>query len=170
MALPGSISSPDPSIRPGVIVQMRRRLWRVDELAGGVLTATPTDDPAARPQQFLFDLERIEPGTLAPPSFDALGDPALQGLFLQAVRHDALHGTAPFVAVQRTAVIPVEYQLVPLVMGLRQDPARLLLSDSTGLGKTIEAGLAATEAVSRGRICVARTHESKEYVEPKVLA
>jgi ERCC4-related helicase len=138
-------------IRPGMIVSLRRRMWRVEEIAGGVLTATPIDDFGARAQQFLLELETPKPGSLPEPSLAALGDHTLQQLFLQAVRLDALHGTAPFMAIQRTAVIPVEYQLVPLVMALRQHTARLLLADTTGLGKTIEAGLVISELLARGR-------------------
>jgi superfamily II DNA or RNA helicase len=134
-----------------MIVNLRRRTWRVENVAGGVMTAAPIDDLGSPSQQFLLELEKPEPGTLPEPSLQTLGDPALQHLFLQAVRLDALHGTAPFVAIQRTAVIPVEYQLVPLVMALRQPVARLLLADTTGLGKTVEAGLLATELLARGR-------------------
>ena len=67
------------------------------------------------------------------------------------MRLDALHGTAPFVSLQRVGVIPTEYQLVPLVMALRQARTRLLIADTTGLGKTIEAGLIAKELMARGR-------------------
>lgn len=138
-------------IRPGMLVNLRRRIWRVEDVSGGILTAMPIDDFGARPQQFLLDLEKVEPGTVAPPSLESLGDHTLQGLLLQAIRLDALHGAAPFVSLQRTAVIPVEYQLVPLVMALRQHPVRLLIADTTGLGKTIEAGLIALELLARGR-------------------
>lgn len=134
-----------------MIVELRRRKWRVENVSGGVMTAAPIDDFGSASQRFLLELETPEPGTLPPPSLQTLGDPALQHLFLQAVRLDALHGTAPFVAIQRTAVIPVEYQLVPLVMALRQPATRLLLADSTGLGKTVEGGLIATELLARGR-------------------
>jgi len=140
-----------PEIRPGMIVALRRRMWRVESIEGGVLTATPIDDFGSRSQRFLLELEQPRPGTLPEPSLQSLGDHALQSLFLQAVRLDALHGTAPFMAIQRTAVIPVEYQLVPLVMALRQQPARLLLADTTGLGKTVEAGLIVAELLARGR-------------------
>lgn len=115
------------------------------------MTATPIDDFASRPQQFLVDMEAPEPGALSAPRIDRVGDLALQNLFLQAVRLDALHGSAPFVSIQRTAVIPVEYQLVPLVMALRQSRVRLLLADTTGLGKTVEAGLILAELLARAR-------------------
>jgi len=85
------------------------------------------------------------------PTLNELGRIPLQRLFLQAARLDALHGTAPFLAIQRTAVIPVEYQLVPLVMAMQQDPVRLLIADTTGLGKTVEAGLIMCELIARSR-------------------
>jgi superfamily II DNA or RNA helicase len=134
-----------------MVVSLRRRLWRVESVEGGVLTGTPIDDFSARPQQFLLSLEQPTPGTLPEPSLESLGDFTLQTLFLRAARLDALHGAAPFVSVQRAAIIPVEYQLVPLVMALRLPKARLLIADTTGLGKTIEAGLIATELLARNR-------------------
>ena len=44
------------------------------------------------------------------------------------------------------------YQLVPLLMALRQDPVRLLIADDVGIGKTIEAALIARELYDRGEI------------------
>ncbi len=145
------VMSPRPDIRPGMIVNLRRRTWRVEAVDGGVMTASPIDDFASPAQRFLLALESPEPGSLPPPSLESLGDRTLQSLFLQAVRLDALHGTAPFVSIQRTAVIPVEYQLAPLVMALRLSHVRLLLADAVGLGKTIEAGLITSELLARGR-------------------
>lgn len=138
-------------IRPGVLVRLRRRLWRVEGYDGRVLTATPVDDFGAPPQDFVLELEQVAPGTLPDPSLNELGRIQLQRLFMQAARLDALHGTAPFLAIQRTAVIPVEYQLVPLVMAMQQDPVRLLIADTTGLGKTVEAGLIMCELIARSR-------------------
>lgn len=142
----------DTDVRPGMLVRLRRRLWRVESVEGGVFSATPIDDFGANSQRFLTELENPEPGTLPEPSLDSLGDHALQKLFLQAVRLDALHGTAPFVSIQRIGVVPAEYQLVPLVMALRQQSVRLLIADTTGLGKTIEAGLIAKELLARNHI------------------
>ena len=125
----------DSDVRPGMLVHLRRRLWRVDDVLGDVVTATPIDDFSARPQRFARELEVIAPGTLSAPSLQSLGDNALQKLFLQAVRLDALHGTAPFVSIQRVGVIPAEYQIVPIVMALRQQPTRLLIADTNRIGE-----------------------------------
>lgn len=127
------------AVRPGAIVSMRRRQWRVESIDGGELVATPLDDMGAAPQRFIAELESFKLYQPVPPSLRELGDHGLQTMFLQAARIEALHGTAPFLALQRSSVVPVEYQLVPLVMALRLQPCRLLLADTTGLGKTVEA-------------------------------
>src|SRR5699024_4801484 len=41
-------------------------------------------------------------------------------------------------------------QLVPLLMALRQPTVRMLISDDVGIGKTIEAGLIASELLAQG--------------------
>ncbi len=130
---------------------MRRRQWRVESIDGGELVATPLDDMGAAPQRFLAELETLELYEPKPPSLQELGDHTLQSMFLQAARIEALHGTAPFLALQRSSVVPVEYQLVPLVMALRLQPCRLLLADTTGLGKTVEAGLIMSELLARNQ-------------------
>ena len=138
-------------IRPGMLVNMRRRLWRVESLEGGVLTATPVDDFGAPRQRFLAEIERIEPGRLEDPSVEVPGDPELHKLFLRALRLDAIHGTAPFLSLQRISVVPDEYQLVPLIMALRQQPVRMLIADTIGTGKTIEAGIIIKELLARNQ-------------------
>ncbi|MCK9464085.1 MAG: DEAD/DEAH box helicase, partial [Proteobacteria bacterium] len=52
----------------------------------------------------------------------------------------------------RIAIEPRPYQLVPLLMALRQDTIRLLIADDVGIGKTVEACLIARELLDRGEI------------------
>ncbi|MEK8170887.1 hypothetical protein NKH77_19015 [Streptomyces sp. M19] len=56
----------------------------------------------------------------------------------------------PFRSLASIAVDPRPYQLVPLMMALRQDTVRLLIADDVGIGKTVEAGLIAAELLAQG--------------------
>jgi superfamily II DNA or RNA helicase len=47
-------------------------------------------------------------------------------------------------------VEPRAYQLVPLLVALRQDTVRLLIADDVGIGKTVEAGLIGAELLEQG--------------------
>ncbi|NCO34569.1 MAG: DEAD/DEAH box helicase [Armatimonadetes bacterium] len=52
---------------------------------------------------------------------------------------------------------PRPYQTVPMLMALRQETVRLMVSDDVGVGKSIEAALIARELLDRGevrRVCV----------------
>lgn len=74
----------------------------------------------------------------------------MQDLMLRAFRLSMLHSTAPLLSLQRSRAIPVNYQLVPVVMALEQPKVRMLIADDVGLGKPIEAGLIVTELIARG--------------------
>jgi superfamily II DNA or RNA helicase len=52
---------------------------------------------------------------------------------------------------QRAVMNLVPYQLDPALQALRQPRQRILIADATGLGKTLEAGILATELIQRGR-------------------
>jgi superfamily II DNA or RNA helicase len=61
-------------------------------------------------------------------------------------------GAGPFRSFGRIAVEPRAYQLVPLLMALKQKTIRLLIADDVGIGKTIEAALIVRELLDRGEI------------------
>jgi superfamily II DNA or RNA helicase len=139
-------------IRIGQIVNMRKRLWRIDELSEMDFVATPITGDIDDKRLFLRDLEDIKPAELDPIRPDLIGDYLAQQMLLSAYRFDLMHGSAPFLALQRSAVIPYNYQLVPLILALENENARLLIADDVGLGKTIEAGLIISESMQRGKI------------------
>jgi superfamily II DNA or RNA helicase len=51
----------------------------------------------------------------------------------------------------RAAIDDLAFQHVPVEVALKQDRVRLLIADDVGLGKTLEAGLIASELALRGR-------------------
>jgi ERCC4-related helicase len=117
-----------------------------------MLTATAIDGGEAAQERFYVPFEDIEEGTLDWPATDQVGRFAAQDLLLRAYRLSMLHGTAPLLSLQRSRVIPKDYQLVPVVMALEQEErVRMLIADDVGLGKTVEAGLIMTELMARQR-------------------
>jgi superfamily II DNA or RNA helicase len=51
----------------------------------------------------------------------------------------------------RAVMKVLPYQLDPAIQALRQPRQRILIADAVGLGKTLEAGILATELIQRGR-------------------
>ena len=134
---------------PGEIIEARKRHWRVDVQVGNVIHATAVNAVGDKAQIYL-PMEEVHPGSLPQPDPERVGYPQMQDLMLRAFRLSMLHSTAPLLSLQRSRAIPVNYQLVPVVMALEQSPVRMLIADDVGLGKTIEAGLITTELMARG--------------------
>ena len=139
-------------LMPGQVIRNRNRLWRVDDVDGDIVAATPIDGNIADKHRFYAPIENIERGDLPKPDPDRLGNPQFQDLLIRANRLSMLHGTAPLMSLQRSRVIPTEYQLTPVVMALDMPKVRMLLADDVGLGKTIEAGLITSELLARDRV------------------
>ncbi|MBL9100165.1 MAG: DEAD/DEAH box helicase [Myxococcales bacterium] len=98
-------------------------------------------------------LEPVESATFAlPDPGPGLGNHRTLGILRDAVRLGFRAGAGPFRSLARIAVEPRPYQLVPLLMALRQPTVRLLIADDVGVGKTIEACLIARELLDRGEI------------------
>ncbi|WP_256301703.1 helicase-related protein [Haloarchaeobius salinus] len=138
------------NLLPGEVIRNRNRLWRVDSVDGEVVSATALDGPTTT-HRFYAPIESIEKGSLPAPDTDRMGNPQFQDLLIQSNRLSMLHGTAPLMSLQRSRVIPTEYQLTPVVMALDMPEVRLMLADDVGLGKTIEAGLITSELLARNR-------------------
>jgi superfamily II DNA or RNA helicase len=60
--------------------------------------------------------------------------------------------SGPFRCMGKLSFRPRAYQLVPLIMALKQSVTRLLIADDVGIGKTIEAILILRELMERGTI------------------
>ncbi|MFA3839551.1 DEAD/DEAH box helicase [Streptomyces aureus] len=135
----------------GSLVAARGREWVVlPESAPDMLVLRPLgggdDDIAAVFPSF----EEVRPAEFAAPDADDLGDQRAAGLLRTALRVGFRSGAGPFRSLASIAVEPRAYQLVPLLMALRQSTVRLLISDDVGIGKTVEAGLIATELLAQG--------------------
>lgn len=143
--------------QPGKLVTLRGREWVVlpsddpdlliikplggsdDEIAGiylplGIETDQPTD------------------ARFTPPGAIDLGDMSTARLLYDSARLAFRNGAGPFRALAKLSFRPRAYQIVPLVMALRQDVVRLLIADDVGVGKTIEALLIVRELLERRKI------------------
>jgi superfamily II DNA or RNA helicase len=139
----------------GSLVKARGREWVV-------LPETTADFLILRPlggadQETAGIYLPLEGGDVQPATFD-LPDPAHPGDFRSGrLLHDAVRlgfrsSAGPFRSFAQLNVEPRPYQLVPLLMALKQDPIRLLIADDVGIGKTVEAGLVARELLDRGEV------------------
>lgn len=73
-------------------------------------------------------------------------------LLYDAARLSFRQVSGPFRCMGKLSFRPRSYQLVPLIMALRQETTRLLIADDVGVGKTIEALLILREHIERGTI------------------
>lgn len=143
--------------KPGSLVTLRNRPWVVlpsedidllllkplggsdDEITG---IFKPLANEADKPQTYNF----------IKPSENDLGDFTSAKLLYNAARLSFRNAAGPFRCLGKLSFRPRSYQMVPLIMALKQDTTRLLIADDVGVGKTIEALLIAKELYERKEI------------------
>ncbi len=143
--------------QPGKLVSLRGRDWIVlpsddkdllvvkplggsdDEIAGIYL---PLAIDADQPTDTRFE----------EPKAADLGDISTARLLYDSARLAFRNGAGPFRALAKLSFRPRSYQMVPLIMALRQDIVRLLVADDVGVGKTVEALLIVKELLERRKI------------------
>ena len=136
---------------PGSLVTARGREWVVlpdsepDMLVLRPLGGADHDIAAVFP-----DLEPVVQASFPPPVADDLGDAQAAGLLRTALRIGFRSSAGPFRSLASIAVEPRPYQLVPLLMAMRQDTVRLAICDDVGIGKTVESGLITAELRAQG--------------------
>jgi len=143
------------SFSPGDLVQARGREW----------VTLPSSDPAwlyLRPLTGseadvqcidpTLEAEAVVPARFALPRAEDVATQDAALLLAESLRLSLRRGAGPFRSAARVAFDPRAYQLVPLIMALRQATIRLMIADDVGIGKTIEAGLVLREMVDRGEI------------------
>ncbi len=145
------------SFQPGKLVSLRGRDWSVlpsddkdllmvKPLGGSDAEITGIYLPLAIPSDHAQD------ACFQPPTADDLGDIATARLLYESARLAFRNGSGPFRSLAKLSFRPRSYQMVPLVMALRQDTVRLLIADDVGVGKTVEALLIAKELLERRKI------------------
>lgn len=139
--------------KPGTLVRSRGREWVVlPDSTEELLMVRPVGGLDEEIVGILPSVESVESATFALPSASDIGDFRSGNLLREAARISTRAAAGPFRSFARIAVEPRPYQLVPLMMGLKLDPVRLLIADDVGIGKTVEAALVARELLDRGEI------------------
>ncbi len=145
---------------PGARAVIRDEEWlirRVDPAVdGGWLLTCDGISELVRGQSALF-LTSLEDAIdiLDPAQTELVPDvtPAYNAtvLYLESHRRRGVANDEKIHLGHRGVMNLVPYQLDPALQALRQPRSRILIADSVGLGKTLEAGVLATELIQRGR-------------------
>lgn len=145
------------ALQPGKLVTLRGRTWIV----------LPSEDPdllvvkplggseeeiAAIYLPLGMESDRPTDASFTPPTKDDLGDISTARLLYDSARLAFRNGAGPFRSLAKLSFRPRSYQMVPLIMALRQDSVRLMVADDVGVGKTIEALLVVRELLERRKI------------------
>ncbi|SNR64106.1 SNF2 family N-terminal domain-containing protein [Humidesulfovibrio mexicanus] len=137
----------------GSLVKARNREWVVlPDSSDDLLVLRPLGGTDKEIAGVLPALEPVGPAQFALPDPGKPGDFITSRLLRDAVRLGFRSSAGPFRSFGKIAVEPRPYQLVPLLMALKLDPVRILVSDDVGIGKTVEASLIARELLDRGEI------------------
>ncbi|KXV12187.1 helicase [Caballeronia megalochromosomata] len=147
-------------IAPGARAVIRDEEWlirRVDPTTdGGCLLTCDGITDLVRGQSTLFltsledTIEVLDPAKteLVPdtsPTYNATV------LYLESQRRRSVANDAGIHLGHRGVMNLVPYQLDPALQALSQPRSRILIADAVGLGKTLEAGILASELIQRGR-------------------
>ena len=142
---------------PGALVRARGREWIVmpgsspERLRLRPLSGSEADVAVVSPAlEATFD--PVVPATFPAPTVKQAANHEEALLLRDALLMSLRRGAGPFRSFGNLAFQPRAYQLVPLLMALKQDVIRLLIADDVGIGKTIEAGMIARELLDRGEI------------------
>jgi len=144
-------------LQPGKLVSLRGREWVVlpsDDTDLLVVKPLGGSDEEITGIYLPLGIESDKPVDARFPSPSALdlGDISTARLLYDSARLAFRNGAGPFRALAKLSFRPRAYQIVPLIMALRQDVVRLLIADDVGVGKTIEALLIVRELLERRKI------------------
>ena len=147
-------------LQPGKLVSLRGRDWIVlpsedkdlliikplggsdEEIAGIYLPlAIPSDQPVD--------------ARFAPPEAADLGDIGTARLLFDSARLAFRNGAGPFRSLAKLSFRPRAYQMVPLIMALRQETVRLLIADDVGVVGIFPSAISA---------CVSNAHDFRLFI------
>ena len=145
---------------PGAVIEIRSTAWKVlstktTQRGHNIISCRGSAGiTKGKYASFVFELEPslvvMEPGEIAliPDSSSGLTDTKL---YLAASFRTTPTTSRKPLTLGRAAIDDLSFQHTPVNMALNQDRVRLLIADDVGLGKTLEAGLIASELALRGR-------------------
>ena len=138
---------------PGNVVFARGREWIVlPDSTQQLLRVKPLGGLDEEETAIHTEIETVESKSFDPPKPELHGDFNSCKLLRDAALLSTRACAGPFRSFARIAVEPRPYQLVPLMMALRQETVRLMIADDVGIGKTIETSLIIRELLDRGEI------------------
>ncbi|MCX7114040.1 MAG: helicase-related protein [Proteobacteria bacterium] len=146
-----------PQFQPGKLVSLRGRDWIVlpsdnKELLIVKPLGGSDDETTGIYLPLAIKTDQPTDASFPPPSANDLGDIATARLLYDSARLAFRNGAGPFRCLAKLSFRPRSYQMVPLIMALRQESVRLLVADDVGVGKTIEALLIVKELLERRKI------------------
>lgn len=149
------MNAPVAEFYPGSLVSARGREWIVlPESTPDTLRLRPLGGGEKDESLIYLPLERqpVGPASFPWPSVAQARNHSASQLLMDALQLKLRSGAGPFRSFGNIAVEPRAYQLVPLLMAMKQPTVRLLIADDVGIGKTIEGALIAREMLDRGEI------------------
>jgi SNF2 family DNA or RNA helicase len=143
--------------KPGKLVKFRGRRCVVQPSSDSeIILLKPlggTDDETISVfEPILQTFDKIEDDQFELPDKSDLDSFLTAKLLYDAARLSFRQVSGPFRCMGKLSFRPRSYQLVPLIMALKQSVTRLLVADDVGVGKTIEAILILRELLERGTI------------------
>ncbi|MBO6237530.1 MAG: DEAD/DEAH box helicase, partial [Bacteroidales bacterium] len=145
--------------KTGTLVEFRSRPWVVQQSNDeNLLVIKPLGGTDAETVGIYLPLYgdqlAIRPYSFRKPSADDLvrGYQSAARTLYDACRLSFRDIAGPFQCLGRLSFEPRPYQLVPLILALKQERIRLLISDDVGIGKTLESLLIAKELLDRHEI------------------
>ena len=143
--------------KPGKLVKFRGRRCVVQPSSDSEIIllkplGSSDDEIMSIFEPVLQPFEKIEDDQFELPDKSDLDSFLTAKLLYDAARLSFRQVSGPFRCMGKLSFRPRSYQLVPLIMSLKQSVARLLIADDVGVGKTVEALLILRELLERGII------------------